>query len=757
MQRNRQGLRIRILFGRVRAFEATLQDLPYAFRSLRRSPAFTLTALLTLALTTGALSTVFCLAHVLLFRPLDVHKPEEIVAVAATRRQGTVLGGISHPDYVQLRDHATTLRSLAAHYSSAPLWVTVDGTSREITGAVVSANYFAVLGVKPALGRFFSEEEDKVPDRDRVAVLGYDLWEQWFAFSPDVLGATVKINAVPFTIVGVTPPGFHGVRTALNEIYIPTMMLRVGYRWCDALADDCTILDAIGRLAKGRTVEQAGAEMASLVPARWTHNPEGENTGLTAYRPRGAGHRSDPEEARSMGLLGAVAGVLLLAGCTNLAGLLIARGSARTRELAIRISLGAGRPRLVRQLMTESLLLAVAGGSLGVLLSVAMTRTINSMFYSVDGEGYRQAFGFRADPAVFLAVLAVSVVAAFVFGLLPASRSARLGAAESLKRQPAVFSVRSSPAGWLLAAQSALAVALVAVAGLLAASALAVAAGINFEPSHIALMRLRPRLLEYAPTRAQRFQREVVRRLEVMPGVESLSLVGTGIVLMGGSEPVWLPHWSNPDRQAVQSGYSDVGPRYFETLRTPLRQGREFDDRDSLGSPAVAVVNETLARRLWPQGDPVGATLVVGGRPRAVVGVVADVPLHDRAQAPRPYVYLPYWQSADAVDARYCVRVRGDPAAMLSALVREVNRIDPAVPVTETITLPFQLAQGRLRPVRMCATVLAYAAGLAVLLSAVGLYGTLAFSVSRRTREMGIRMAVGARPADVLVMVVPAP
>jgi predicted permease len=457
----------------------SIQDLRYGIRSLRRSPAFTLTALLTLALTTGALATVFNLARALLFRSLDVDHPEEVVVVAPTRRQGSVLGGISYPDYVHLRDQARTLKSLAAHYSSAPLWVTVNNASREITGAVVSANFFPLLGVKPALGRFFREDEDRVSDRDHVAVVGYELWRDWFGSSPNALGATLKINAVPFTVIGVAPQGFHGVRTGWNDIYIPTMMLRVGYRWCDALAENCNILSMIGRLARGRTVQQASAELATLVPPDWAHNPEGENTGLTAFHRRGADERVDPEEGRSMRLLVLVAGVLLLTGCANLAGLSIARGSARAREMAIRISLGAGRPRLVRQLMTESLLLAVTGGSLGVLLSVALTRLINSMFYSVDNEGYRQQFGFRLEPLVILAVLAVSVMAAFVFGLIPAIKSARLGAAESLKRQTATLSARSSLANWLLATQAA--VVLVAVAGLLVASAYTIGAGVNFD------------------------------------------------------------------------------------------------------------------------------------------------------------------------------------------------------------------------------------------------------------------------------------
>jgi len=243
----------------------------------------------------------------------------------------------------------------------------------------------------------------------------------------------------------------------------------------------------------------------------------------------------------------------------------------------------------------------------------------------------------------------------------------------------------------------------------------------------------------------------VIRRLEALPGVSSVSVVGTGIALLGSEATVALPQWA--DRREFVAGYIEVGPRYFETLRTPVRQGREFDDRDSLKSPSVAVVNETLAKRLWPAGSPVGETILVERRPHQVVGIVADIPLENRTRAPLPYVYVPFWQDAEVVDARYCVRVEGDPATMLPGLVREANKVDPDVPITQTVTLSFQIAQGMLKPARMTATVLVYAAGVAVLLSAIGLYGTMAFSVERRTKEMGIRMAIGAESREVLALI----
>jgi putative ABC transport system permease protein len=395
----------------------------------------------------------------------------------------------------------------------------------------------------------------------------------------------------------------------------------------------------------------------------------------------------------------------------------------------------------------------VSGGIVGVAVSLGLTGLTHEMFYSVDYAGRALYVDFSPAPLVILTVLAASAGAGLLFGLMPALLMTRMRVLESLGRSASIGGTPPRWANWLIGAQAACAVALAAVAGLLMASAQSVVTGINFDSSHVALMRLRPRLIGYPPDKAQAFQRSVVRRLRALPGVESVSLVGTGAVLLGGEQNVSLPEWSDRDRQPLRSGYLEIGSRYLETLGTPLLRGREFDDRDGLGSPLVALVNETLARRLWPTGDVIGATLLVGDRRHQVVGIVADVPLESRAQPRKPYVYAPYWQNAMQVDARYCVRVKGDPAAMLSLLVREVNRVDPDVPVSNTTTLPVQI-KGTIKPTRITATLLAYAAGLSVLLSAIGLYGTLAFSVSRRTREIGIRMAVGAESRTVRSMVV---
>jgi len=399
-----------------------IQDLRYGVRMLAKKPGFTLIAVLTLALGIGANLTIFSFVDTFFLRSVPARNPERLVIAEYSRKGGSLRDyNVSYPEYLTYRDHTESFEALAAHYSTAPLNVVIEGDSRVANGAVVSANYFSMLEIQPHLGRFFLPEEDAAPDRNPVVVISYWMWQRYFGGDPSVVGKELRLNGSPCQIIGVAPADFPGVLAGFaNEFWLPTMMLRLGYRWCDAITEsDCRPLSLLGRLEKGRTIAEAGAELNQLARQFAPGSPSEQERVISVRH--AVGVRRDERDAfvYQMQLLMAVTGLLLLIACANVASLLLVHGAARRKEIAVRLCIGAGRWRLIRQFLTESLLLAIAGGALGLLIS-RWGREALSGFYTTTYSSLQRQYDLNLTPRGLIYALALALITSLLFGLLPA-------------------------------------------------------------------------------------------------------------------------------------------------------------------------------------------------------------------------------------------------------------------------------------------------------------------------------------------------